>query len=935
MKYSFSENITEQIILINTKKQFKFINRISYLYIYNLILFFMKNVFRGILFFLLIIILSAIAVPYFFKDKIIQLAYRQIEKQVNAKVHIESVNLSILRNISNFPDIALSFDDVSLVGNDEFEGDTLLNLGKLKASLDIMSVIKGDTYKIETIELKDVDVDAIVNKNGQQNWNILKETNTDTTESSPFKLVLNKLILDNVNINYDDFTNGDKLKIENIQHKGKGDFSSEIFDYISKTTIGKISLKQGLVKYLSNATLNFDSKININQNENKYSFKDAKLTLNDLSLLFNGFVQNLEDKINLDIQFEADKTSFKSILSMIPAIYTKDFDNLKTSGNLVLNGKINGFLQGENYPEFSLNLNIDNGKFQYPDLPASVNDVFVNANIAHTQGNLDRTIIDIPKLNFKMGTEPVTAKLKIATPISDPNVDLTAKGNLNLANVAKIYPLEDVEKLSGQANIDLTVKTKKSDIDKKNYTAITALGNIAAKSIQLKSKDLPEQVAIDDLLMNFSPQYVALDNFKANILNSDFDIKGRLENFIGYFLSKEAVLSGNLNLISNQIDANKFLPDSSSAEKSKSQQAKEVIRLPKNVDFSATIQIGKLLYDQLVFEKLSGNTNLKNEQLDINKLSANLLGGNAVISGFYNTQTDIPTAKLNYMIHNFDVQQTYKYVNSAQKALPVMKFINGNFNSDMNITANLYPDLSPNLNSLNGNAGFKMPWANIEGADILNKIAATTKLSQLQKLKLENIDIKTTFVNGRILIEPFTVKSDKLNLTVGGSQGLDETMDYSISIDVPWEELNQEATSFAKNLLAKNPVPQLNNAIPEVIRINLNLTGTFKNPKISLGKPDGKIGSGTMKDVVKEQAQQQIQNIKEEAVLVKEELKEQAKQTLDTLKTQAKEQTLKTLNNLISGEKNDTTKSDNPVETLKNSGENIKDALKNKLPWKK
>lgn len=895
----------------------------------------MKKVFKGFFIFLLVLILSAFALPFFFKDKIVQLAYKEIEKRIDADVNIGDADLSILKNISNFPNIALALEDVTLVGKGAFAGDTLLNLGNLKTSLDLMSVIKGDEYKIEAIELKDVYVDAIVNKAGMPNWDILKETPTDTSTASPFKLALKKFILDNVNLEYNDFTNGDELKIENIEHKGKGDFSTEVFDYISKTSIEKLSIKQGLISYLKNSKLDFDSKININQRENKYSFKDAKLTLNDLGLLFNGFVQTFEDKTNLEVQFIADKTSFKSILSMIPAIYTKDFDKVKASGNLALDGSIKGLLQGENYPNFNLNLKVDNGKFQYPDLPTAVNDVFINANIAHAQGNLDNTIIDLSKLDFKMGTEPITARLKVSTPISDPNVDLMAKGKLDLANIMKIYPVEDIEKLSGNVNVDLAVKAKKSDIDKKNYTAITALGSIVSNNILFKSKEVKDAVSISSLLLNFSPQFVALDNFKANLFESDFDMKGRLDNFIGYFLSKDAILSGNLNLVSQQINANKFLPDSTSATQSKAQQAKDVVRLPKNIDFTTNTQIGKLLYDKLVIENLSGNMNLKDEQINLNNMSANLLGGNAIISGFYNTKTDIPTAQINYNISNFDVQETYKFVNTAQKALPFMKYINGKYNSDMNITTNLFPDLSPNLNTLNGTASFKMPWANIEGATIINKIAETTKIKQLQKLKLENIDIKTTFVDGRLLIEPFTVKSNKMDITIGGSQGLDETMDYAIALDVPWEELNQDATAFAKGLLAKNPIPQLNNAIPEVIRLNLNLTGTFKNPKITMGKPDGKVGGGTMKDVVKEQAQQQIQNIKEEAIQVKEEFKQQGKQTLDTLKTQVKDQAKQALQNLISGENNDSTNTTKPIETIKKSGESVKDALKNKLPWMK
>lgn len=894
----------------------------------------MKRVLIAVSSIVLILILVLFAIPLFFKGKVIELANQQIEKQIDADVSIKDIDLSLLKNIKNFPDITLSIDDVYVIGKDKFKGDTLVSIGNFKAALDIMSVIKGNDYKVEAVKFRDMQLNAIVNKDGEQNWNILKPTTEEDKAASPFKLALNRFTLQNVSIYYNDLKNGDELKIEQINHKGKGDFTTDVFDYISKTSIEKLSAKQGLITYIKNAKLNFDSKININQKENKYSFKDDKLTLNDLELVFDGFVQTLENRTNLDVQFKTNQTTFKSLLSLIPAIYTKDFKDLKSSGNLVLNGSAKGFLEGDNYPNFNLNLKVDNGQFQYPDLPTAVNNVNIAANITHPQGNLDKTIIDVSKMNFNMGTEPISARLKVATPISDPNIDLMAKGKLNLANVVKIYPIEDVEKLSGTALVDLNVKAKLSDINQKNYAAILAAGTIQASEVEYKSKEIPAPTSVSSLLMNFSPQYVALDEFKAKMLNSDFDVKGRLENFIGYFLSKDAVLSGNLSVNSNQIDANQFLPDSTSANQSKSQQAKDVVRLPKNVDFIANTKVGKLLYDKLVLENVVGSTNIKYEQLNLENLSADLLGGHAIISGYYNTKIDIPTGKFTYNITNFDIQQVYNYVGTVQKAAPIMKHINGKFNSTMNITADLQPDLSPKLSTLNGTAGFKMPWANISGVSTLNKIANMTKIEQLKNLKLENIDVKTTIVNGRILVEPFTFKANKMDMTIGGSHGLDETMDYSISVDVPWEELNKDATSFAKGLLAKNPIPQLNNMVPEVIRLNFHVTGTMSDPKISMGKPDGKVGNGTMKDVVKEQAQQQLQQLKEEANQLKEELKEQGKQTLDTLKTQAKEQGKQLLNQILTGEKSDSTQTGNSKDVIKNSTESIKENLINKLPWK-
>ena len=46
-----------------------------------------------------------------------------------------------------------------------------------------MSVIKGEQYKIEAISLEDANLNAIVNKEGIANWNILKPSTGHATSN--------------------------------------------------------------------------------------------------------------------------------------------------------------------------------------------------------------------------------------------------------------------------------------------------------------------------------------------------------------------------------------------------------------------------------------------------------------------------------------------------------------------------------------------------------------------------------------------------------------------------------------------------------------------------------------------------------------------------------------------------------------------------------
>src|SRR5690606_13992907 len=113
---------------------------------------------------------------------------------------------------------------------------------------------------------------------------------------------------------------------EQLDHKGKGDFSQDQFVLQTSTTAGSLSFASGFVPYLLNTKAEIISDINIDNKTSTYSFKTDKIAINNLKLSTEGFVQLLNDSsYKMDIKFDAPSTDFKDILSLVPTIFTQDF----------------------------------------------------------------------------------------------------------------------------------------------------------------------------------------------------------------------------------------------------------------------------------------------------------------------------------------------------------------------------------------------------------------------------------------------------------------------------------------------------------------------------------------------------------------------------------------------------------------------------------
>lgn len=882
----------------------------------------MKKIIIGFAVLAVLGLAALISIPFLFKDEINASLKLEINKSLNAKVDYGDVDLSLIRS---FPNFSFSVDDLSVIGINEFKGDTLAYFKNFNFTIDVMSVWKKETYKILAVGLVEPKIRMIRNKEGKANWDIAKptdQTKTTATQEEAFSMEVKKYAIENGNLVFDDQQGKTFVSINNLNFSGKGDASLDLYDFVTHTDIAALTYRSGAISYLNEAKIKGDNTLSVDEKNQKYSFVKNEINVNDMGLLFDGFVQFVQDtNYNLDIKFQAKEASFKSILSLIPAVYKKDFANIKTSGTLKLAGDVKGLYSAETYPAFNLDLQVGNASFQYPDLPTAVSNININANVKKAQGSLDKTLINVQKLHADIGSEPIDARIFVSTPISDPNVDLAVKGKLNLANVPKFYPIEDLNKISGLLLADLTFKGRQSDIEKKNFTAVKAAGNLDVTNLVYDSKSTPMPVNVSRMQMKFNPQNIALENLSAKIGKSDYFASGSLNNYIAYLFNNGA-LQGNLNLNSTFFDANEWLKTDSTTTQTAKTESEKYFQVPANIDFDLNAKFGKILYDKLELSNAKGQVKVKDETIYLNDLFAELLGGNATISATYSTaKSTTPKVTFAYDIKKFDFQKTYQFVGMAAKLAPIIKYVQGSFSSDLKGSGSLKEDMSVDYNTLQGDGKVTIPNAKIVNLPILQKIAEVTKVQSLNNLSLNNAWTVLKFKDGKVAVEPTDIKfGNGYGINFKGQNGFDESIDYDVRFDVPSKELGG-ATSFLTN-----QIPAIGGVVkmPETLNLFLKVGGTVTKPTVKLNKVGG---SGTS---VGDMAKDAVNDIVNKA---EDEVKKQA----DVLKTKAEEEAKKVQQQAEQKAKEAADKAKQEADkAAKDAANKAKDAVKGlKLPWGK
>ncbi len=283
-------------------------------------------------------------------------------------------------------------------------------------------------------------------------------------------------------------------EIVNLNHEGSGDFTSDLFTLQTNTTADAITFSYGGIPYLSKTKTVIDADFQIDNKNSKYTFKTDEIAVNDLKISTEGFFQLVNDSTyNMDIAFKAPSTDFKSILSLVPAVYAQDFSKIKTSGKALFDGFVKGTFSPTQIPAYNINLGVQDGFFQYPDLPQPVKNINLDLKVNNPDGITDNTVVTIPKAHIEFGNDPFDFHLLLKKPVTDQYIDAAAKGKLNLASITQFVKLPDT-KLSGQVSADVQAKGNVAVITQQKPGEFSAKGFVEIANLFYSSKDFPQPI---------------------------------------------------------------------------------------------------------------------------------------------------------------------------------------------------------------------------------------------------------------------------------------------------------------------------------------------------------------------------------------------------------------------------------------------------------
>jgi len=572
--------------------------------------------------------------------------------------------------------------------------------------------------------------------------------------------------------------------------------------------------------------------------DDRVSIERGDMVFQSMPLRVSGTVDHVRAAPALDLSIRADSLNIADLLSLIPAEYLKKAEGLRGEGIAHVRIAVTGSVTDSTSAEITGSITAAGASLRYPQLPKPVTDISIVSEFARTA---KRQEFRIGKLTASLGGAPVHMSLTLSN-FTDPSVDCSAGGSLNLATVREFYPLEKGTELGGDVTAEFRVTGKVSA-----PMAMRASGSMTLRDVSVSTAASPKPVRKINGTVTFNNDVASAKQLSLVIGQSDMSLSCTVKNYLTLVMGdrKSPQCTATMALRSSHLYTSDIMaspapggtqsggavpPAGGPAGKSAgappgkvAASGKSAFPLPPVV-IDANAEIGTLTMEKFEFTNLKGILHVANGVVTMQNLSLGAFGGTVVSNGSLDlNRPDRPTFDLTLNLNGVDANAFLSRFSSFGQRLSGSLTTSTTLKGALNDTLGLIPD------ALQGGGKVGVRNGALKGVKVSQSLASQLKLPDLENIQFKDWTNDYTVQNGRLVLKDLTITSSPGQYVVNGSQGLDGTLDYHMTLYLPESAapkldipgLGGEAVSLFKDQSGR-------------LKFDFNVGGTMDSPKVQL-----------------------------------------------------------------------------------------------------
>ena len=499
---------------------------------------------------LLLLFLTPILFPGTVAEKIKDWTNSSLDGELN----FSKVRLSFFKH---FPSLTVTLYDFTLKGSAPFKKDTLVAADEIALGINLKSLVFDKSIRINKIFISDALMNVQVNKQGEANYNVYvdnKKKAASNTDTAGTALRLEKIIVENSHLIYDDKSVDISINAKGFNYSGNGDLSKAIFDLYSHAKIDSLDFNFGNESYLLNKKVDADLITKINTNSLAFFFQKNNLVINKLPVQFSGKLDFLSNGYDIDFTVTSEKSKLDDFISALPPQYVtwQQQAKIKGSTDFLLTLKGQYIAASNTMPDLFFNMKIRDGFIEYEKAPVPVSNLFLNLETKMPAINTDSLVVKVDSIFFNIDKDYLSAVVTTKG-IKQPFVSAKINAALDLEKTDQAFGFPNID-LKGKADLHLTAEGQ--------YASGPNPNSLRYENILLSIPSFNFQSTVKDGYFKYDSLPIAVSNINFGLNSScpdkdykhtGFSITNLSATALNNFIKGHAAIS---SLQSKEVDAN-------------------------------------------------------------------------------------------------------------------------------------------------------------------------------------------------------------------------------------------------------------------------------------------------------------------------------------------------------------------------------------------
>ena len=310
---------------------------------------------------------------------------------------------------------------------------------------------------------------------------------------------------------------------------------------------------------------------------------------------------------------------------------------------------------------------------------------------------------------------------------------------------------------------------------------------------------LPEIVKIPIIDFVYSNREMNIENARVELGHSDLNLSGNVRN-IGRWFRHEAILEGELNVVSDHCDANQLMEwfsanngseeeqvQTTSNDSSLSQTAEsDPFLVPTDVNLSLNTHMREVEVFNQVAKDLKGGFYINDGTLILDEVGFVCRAAKLQLTAMYRTpRRNHLYVGLDYHMIDVDIDELLSMIPNLEEMVPMLSSFKGAAEFHLAAETYLKSNYEPKMSTLRGAASLTGKDLVVLDGETFDQISKLLLFKKKTENKIDSINAEMTIYKNQIDLYPLCVQMDNYMVALGGRHNTNMTFDYDINVLSP------------------------------------------------------------------------------------------------------------------------------------------------------